>query len=91
MFIESPEPFPVLLGSDWRKAMKLGEVFKIAVATTDIKVDAYHFECCSFTTKVLKKRWSERTNRTSSHGLPRILIQSFDTTYSDADLRQQKS
>ena len=63
MFIESPEPFPVLLGSDWRKAMKLGEVFKIAVATTDIKVDAYHFESCSFTTKVLKKRWSERSNR----------------------------
>lgn len=63
MFIESPEPFPVLLGSDWRKALKLGEVFKIAVAMTDIKVDAYQFESCSFTTKVLKKLWSERSNR----------------------------
>jgi len=63
MFIESPEPFPVLLGSDWRKAIKLGEVFKTAVALTDIKVDAYHFESCSFTAKVLKKRWSERTNQ----------------------------
>ena len=63
MFVESPEPFPVLLGSDWRKAIKLGEVFKVAVAMTDIKVDAYHFETCSFTTKVLKKLWSERSNR----------------------------
>jgi hypothetical protein len=63
MFIESPEPFPVLLGSDWRKTIMLGEVFKIAVALTDIKVDAYHFESCSFTAKVLKKRWSERTNQ----------------------------
>jgi hypothetical protein len=62
MFVESPEPFPVLLGCDWRKTMKLGEVFKIAVATTDIKVDAYHFESCSFSTKVLKKLWSERSN-----------------------------
>ncbi|KIM99813.1 hypothetical protein OIDMADRAFT_55715 [Oidiodendron maius Zn] len=63
MFIESPEPFPVLLGSNWRKSTKLGEVFKIAVALTDIKVDAYHFESCSFTAKVLKKRWSESRNQ----------------------------
>jgi hypothetical protein len=63
IFIESPEPFPVLLGSDWRKAIKLGEVFKTAVALTDIKVDTYHFESCSFTAKVLKKRWSEHTNQ----------------------------
>ena len=63
MFIESPEPYPVLLGSNWRKSMKLGEVFKIAVALTDIKVDAYHFECCSFTAKVLKRRWSESSNQ----------------------------
>jgi hypothetical protein len=63
MFIESPEPFPVLLSSDWRKAMKLGGFFKIAVATTNIKVVAYHFESCSFSTKVLKKLWSERSNR----------------------------
>jgi hypothetical protein len=63
MFVESPEPFPVLLGSDWRKALKLGEVFKIAIATTDIKVDACQFESCSFTTRVLKKLWSDRSNR----------------------------
>jgi hypothetical protein len=62
MFVESPEPFPVLLGSDWRKTMKLGEVFKIAVATTDIKVDANHFENCSLITKVVKRLWSERSN-----------------------------
>jgi hypothetical protein len=63
MFIKSPELFPGLLGSDWRKTIKLGEIFKIAVGLTDIKVDAYHFESCSFTAKVLKKRWSECTNQ----------------------------
>ena len=91
MFIESPEHFPVLLGSDSRKAMKLGEVFKIAVATTDIKVDAYHFGSCPFTTKVLRKFWSERSNRDIQPWSPKNLDQSFDITYSDADLRQQRS
>jgi hypothetical protein len=35
--------------------MKLREVFKIIIATTDIKIDAYYFESYLFSTKVLKK------------------------------------
>lgn len=57
MFVECPEPFLILLSGNWRLSMKLGEVFKIAVALTDIKLDPYHFENCSFRAKVLKKRW----------------------------------
>ncbi|KAI1623158.1 hypothetical protein EDD37DRAFT_695551 [Exophiala viscosa] len=59
MFVESPEPFPVV-SSGWQQVMKLGEVFKIAVAMTDINVDAYYFEACSFRTKLVKQLWSER-------------------------------
>ncbi|KAI1611985.1 hypothetical protein EDD36DRAFT_488971 [Exophiala viscosa] len=59
MFVESPEPFPVV-SSGWQHVMKLGEVFKTAVAMTDINVDAYYFEACSFRTKLVKQLWSER-------------------------------
>src|SRR5436190_22459103 len=64
---------PVLLGSDWHNTIKLGEVFKIAVAITDIQVDAYYFESCLFTTKVLKKLKSERSNQDIQPWIPENL------------------
>lgn len=73
IFVECPEPFPILLSGNWRLSMKLGEVFKIAVALTDIKLDPYHFETCSFHAEVVKKLWLMRCNLDDTSWTPENL------------------
>jgi hypothetical protein len=50
------------MGRDWRATIKLGELFKITVALTDININPSHFENCSFRGRVFAKVNDMRNN-----------------------------